>query len=107
MGQWQTIYCNMSNSPRTKTERVRHDRITSNAIKTVKSLKLDEMKKHGDELYDIHVAKEDNLINAYNDKRLKSKALIKQAKKIIKKRAEALVADPEAKVEAESEQVPA
>ena len=103
MSQWQTVYCNSSNSPKTKAERTKVDRIASNAIRNVKSLKIEELKKHGDELYDIHVAKEENLISAYNDKRLKSKALIKQAKKIIKKRAEGPVTDPEVKVEAESE----
>ncbi len=107
MGQWQTIYCNMSNSPRTKAERVRNDRITNNAIKTVKSLKLDEMKKHGDELYDIKVLHENALLDAYKEKRLKSKNLIKQAKKLIKKRAEAQPTDLEMKVEAESESTPA
>ena len=73
----------------TRWEKLRRDREWQRMIRNVKTLKLDEMKKHGDELYEIHLINEKALIDAFNDKRLKSKRLIKKAKKIIKKREEA------------------
>jgi hypothetical protein len=52
-------------------------------------MNLKDMKKHGDKVYDAYVANETSLIEAYNNKQLKSKNLIKKAKKIIKRREEA------------------
>ena len=43
-------------------------------------------KKFTDELYDQKKAREDSLVNAYNDKKLKSERLIKEAQNLIKKR---------------------
>lgn len=72
----------------TRWEKFRREEKARKIIRNVKTLKLDEMKKHGDELYEIHLVNEKALIDAFNDKRLKSKRLIKKAKKVIKRREE-------------------
>lgn len=81
----------------TKQEKIRRDKIAQKMIRNVKILKLNEMKKHGDDLYEIHLINEKALIDAFNDKKLKSKRLIKKAKKIIKMREEAAAKKAEQK----------
>lgn len=72
----------------TRWEKFKHEEKARKIIRNVKTLKLDEMKKHGDDLYEIHLVNEKALIDAFKDKKLKSKRLIKKAKKIIKRRKE-------------------
>ena len=43
-------------------------------------------KKFTDKLYNQKKAREDSLINAYNEKKLKSERLVKEAQNLIKKR---------------------
>ena len=85
----QVVYSNALISNGTRQEKFRRDRIADKMIKHVKTMDLKEMKKHGDEVYEIHINNETALIQAYNDKKLKSKGLIKKAKKAIKRREEA------------------
>ena len=99
---WQVVYTNALESLGTRQEQNRRIKKLDNAIKKIKPLKVDEMKKHGDELYEINLLKEDCLISAYNDKRLKSKALIKSAKKAIAKR-EKMATEDVSEVSAEAE----
>lgn len=84
----QIVYSNALISNGTKQEKFKRDRLAQKMIKTTTSMDLKKMKDHGDEAYEIFKRKEDCLIEAYNDKKLKSKNLIKQAKKIIKRREE-------------------
>lgn len=86
MSEWYVAYSNSLVSNGNLREKYNRDRIAQNMTKSMKSLKIEEMKKHGDEAYEVARATEDYLINGYNDKRLKSKALIKSAKKAIAKR---------------------
>lgn len=58
-------------------------------IRTVVTLSEDEMKKASNELYEARTIEEDNLIAAYDSKKLKSKRLIKQARNLKKLREEA------------------
>jgi hypothetical protein len=55
-------------------------------LRHVKKLSYDELKKEGDNLYLKKVNAEDHLVDAYNEKRVKSQVAIKQAKSIIAKR---------------------
>lgn len=73
----------------TREEKLRRDRIAQKMIKHVESMNLKEMKEHGDNVYAAYLANETSLIEAFNNKQLKSKNLIKKAKKIIKRREEA------------------
>ena len=59
------------------------DRNMNHLIDITPSLSLDNLKKEQDLLYKNEKIKEDNLIAAYKDKKLKSKRLIKKAESII------------------------
>lgn len=85
----QIVYTNALVSNGTRHEKLRNDRKAFNTIKHTNTMDLKDMKKHGDDAFEALKVKEDNLVEAYNDKRLKSKELIKQAKRIIKRREEA------------------
>ncbi len=80
------IFTNELVSEGTKREKFRQNRIAQNLKRNVEVLKLKEMKEHGDKLYDNFCANEEYLISGYKDKKLKSKKLIKQARKIIAQR---------------------
>lgn len=80
------IFTNELVSEGTKREKFRQNRIAQNLKRNVEVLKLPDMKKHGDELYDEFCANEDYLVSGYENKKLKSKKLIKQARKIIAQR---------------------
>ena len=82
---WQVVYTNALESLGTRQEQNRRIRKLDNVIKNMKPMKVEEMKQHGDDLYEINLLNENYLLSAYNDKKLKSKALIKNAKKIIAK----------------------
>ncbi len=56
------------------------------AIKLIQPMTIEQMKKAGDESYKVKVAREENLIAAYEAKKLKSEALIDEAKALIKER---------------------
>ena len=72
----------------TREEKLKRDRIAQKMIRHIESMNLKDMKKHGDDVYAAYLANETSLIEAFNNKQLKSKNLIKKAKKIIKKREE-------------------
>ena len=72
----------------TREEKLKRDRIAQKMIRHVESMNLKDMKKHGDDVYAAYLANETSLIEAFNNKQLKSKNLIKKAKKIIKRREE-------------------
>lgn len=55
-------------------------------IRSVISLSAEDLKAEGDKLYMDNIDAETNLVEAYKDKKLKSKAAIKKAKAIIAKR---------------------
>lgn len=59
-------------------------------IKNTKILSAIDLKKESDALYEKQINYENNLLEAFADKRLKSKALIKQALKIKKIKAKEL-----------------
>ena len=55
-------------------------------VKNVKTLTLDEMKKQTEVNFQEKKAREESLVQAYKDKKLKSKALIKEARALIKEK---------------------
>lgn len=67
--------------------RVRNDKGFENLIKNTKTMSVKELKDEAETLYLQKTWEEDKLITNYNEKKLKSKEAIKQAKKIIKFRA--------------------
>ena len=84
------------NFTRTKEDKKRSNKRFAKAIKKAEDARLKDpeqdikrLKKEGEDLYWKKREKEDRLIDAYNKKLLKSKTVIKEAKKIIKDRADA------------------
>lgn len=73
----------------TRQERVRRERKFNNAINNAKSITVEEMKKESEKLFDTKNAENVQLLQAFKDKKLKSKALIKKAKALKKKEKEA------------------
>ena len=73
----------------TRQERIRRERKFNNAINNAKSITVEEMKKESEKLCDAKNAENVQLLQAFKDKKLKSKALIKKAKALKKKEKEA------------------
>lgn len=80
-----TIY--KENNPKTKAEQQKASRKYKSLMAKTKTLPIIEIKKRSIELFNKNKAEEDNLLQAYEDKRLKSKKAIKQAIRIKKERA--------------------
>ena len=58
----------------------------SNAIRNTRILKYNELVEQSEKNEAAKIAREDQLVKAYEEKKLKSKALIKETQAIIKKR---------------------
>lgn len=76
-------------SAETAAQRRQRDRSFSNLIRNTKSLSVEDLKKQSDELYAKQRAEEDKLLQAFAEKKVKSKTAIKQALRIKKERAAA------------------
>ena len=81
-----TIY-SLKNSPETKEEQRRKSKLFKSMMSKIESLPVSEMKKRSVELYNKHKEEENKLLQAYEDKKLKSEKAIKQAIRIKKERA--------------------
>lgn len=69
------------------TQQKRHEeKKFSNAIRNEKTLKYEELVEQSVKREAAKTAREDQLVKAYEEKKLKSKALIKETQAIIKKR---------------------
>lgn len=80
-----TIY--KENSPKTKAEQQKASKKYRSLMAKTKTLPIVEIKKRSIELFNKNKAEEDSLLQAYEDKRLKSEKAIKQAIRIKKERA--------------------
>ena len=80
----ETIY-SLKNKPETLAERRRKTKIFNKMMKTP-TLTVMELRKRSVENYNKKKAEEDNLLQAYAEKRLKSEKAIKQAIRIKKER---------------------
>lgn len=76
-------------SAETAAQRRQRDKSFSNLIRNTKSLSVEDLKKQSDELYAKQRAEEDKLLQAFAEKKVKSKTAIKQALRIKKERAAA------------------
>lgn len=73
----------------TNAEKNRREKNFSQLIRNTKVKTGIQLNKESDELYAQKIAEEDSLLAAFEDKRLKSKKLIKQALRLKKERASA------------------
>ena len=81
MSKWTKIPT-VNDIPSSKKNSKIADRKAKNIIRNTKKLSYDDLVKENLALYDMKQAKEDSLLAAYEDKRLKSKELIKEAHKL-------------------------
>lgn len=84
---WTTFTFGEVTADTRSTQQKRYDeRKFSKAIKNTKTLKYFELVEQSEKRDAAKVANENQLVQAYNDKKLKSATLIKQAQAILKKR---------------------
>lgn len=75
MNNWKIIRNDTVHSSKKQLKMVKN-------FKNLKTMNAEELKEYGNELYNIKVAREDSLIAASDEKKLKSEALIAEVKKI-------------------------
>ena len=80
----ETIY-SLKNKPKTQAEKRKEAKSYKRLMSTTKTLSVADLKKQSKEFYKQNKEKEDNLLQAFEDKKLKSKNAIKQAIQIKKK----------------------
>ncbi len=86
--KWETISLS-TNIVEDSQERKKRVKKFDNIIRKIPSkVDVEVLGKENVALYEAHKAQEDNLLQAYLDKKLKSPALIKRAKQIKKARTE-------------------
>ena len=74
---------NLTKTGTKENEKLQRNLKIDTILRTTPSLKIDDLKEEGLKAYEEKVAKENKLIEAYNNKKLKSRKLIKQARHII------------------------
>lgn len=84
--KWKTIR-NDTSKKSTKEERVRQDRGFTNLINNTKTLSVKDLKTESKELYAAKIAEEDKLLEAFDNKKLKSGEAVRKALRIKKDRA--------------------
>lgn len=89
MSKWEKVMDNRIGGAGSKAEQVQRDRTFSKMSRALAHNKTVDLKKEGDEAFVVQKAREDSLVAAFGEKKLKSKALIKEAKAIIAKREKA------------------
>ena len=80
-----TIYSPIA--PETREERQRKTKRYNHLMATTETLSAKDLKKKSIEAYNENKEKENNLLQAYDDKKLKSENAIKQAIRLKKERA--------------------
>ena len=80
MGKWTTIYTNGTKSTKSDAEKRAADKVVNRMLRNTVKKNAVEMKKESDARYEEKVARETSLLAAYDAKKLKSPALIKEAK---------------------------
>lgn len=79
----------LENTSVSKNETKGKEQKVNRILKNVKSKSYEELKKDADAAYEVAEARKASLLQAYEDKKLKSKALIKEAQAIKKEQAKA------------------
>jgi hypothetical protein len=85
---------------KTREERMRRDHKAQVMIKNVKSEKLEKLEENAEKDFIAAEDRKRNLLAAYDEKKLKSKALIKQARNIKSRKAAAAMKKVAERVEA-------
>lgn len=88
MGKWTTVFTNATKDTRTDAQKRAANKAVNKMLRNTASKSVADMKKESDALYEAQVAREDSLLAAYEEKKLKSATLIKEAKGIVAARKE-------------------
>jgi len=86
---WTLIYTNADTTTETRAEKVRKARKIDNTIRNMKSPTADQLKRESEFTYEVKTLEEEKLLRAFDEKKVKSKAAIKQALRIKRERAAA------------------
>lgn len=86
MSKWEKVMDNKIGGASSKAERVKKDRTFNRMMSFNKESDSAALKKEGDTMYLLKQTREDNLVAAFENKKLKSKTLIKEAKKLVAER---------------------
>ena len=86
MSKWEKVMDNKIGGAGSKAEQIQKNRAFNKMSRALAHNKTVDLKKEGDEAFAAQKAREDSLVAAFGEKKLKSKALIKEAKTIIAKR---------------------
>lgn len=78
-----------TNTNFSKTDSSKKNRNARHMTDTMRSKSYEDLKKAADKAYEVEEVRKTNLLQAYEDKKLKSKTLIKEAQGIKKERAKA------------------
>lgn len=89
MSKWEKVMDNRIGRAGSNAEQIQRNRTFSKMSRALAHNKTIDLKKEGDEAFIAQKAREDSLVAAFGEKKLKSKALIKEAKAIIAKREKA------------------
>ena len=81
MSKWEVVFSNKGTVNSNVASLVTHTKLN-----TVKSKSVPELKKESEKLFAAKIEKENSLVAAYEENKLKSKALIKEGKRIKAKR---------------------
>lgn len=80
MGKWTTIYTNGAKSTKSDADKRAAEKVANRVLRNTVRKSAVDMKKESDARYEAKVAREASLLAAYDAKKLKSPALIKEAK---------------------------
>ena len=96
---WTTIYTNADKTTENTRVKINRAHKFDNVIKSIKTPTYEELKREFDQIYEAKCAEDEYLLQGFDQKKLKSKKLVKQALKLKKEREKA--AAKEAKKAAE------
>ena len=89
MSKWEKVMDNKIGGAGSKAEQIQRNRAFNKMSCALAHNKTVDLKKEGDEAFAAQKTREDSLVAAFSEKKLKSKTLIKEAKAIIAKREKA------------------
>lgn len=76
---WKTIYTNADTTVENERVKINRNHHFNTTIKTTKTPTLDQLKREFEFAYEVKTLEENRLMQGFDDKKLKSKALIKRA----------------------------
>lgn len=86
---WTTIYTNADKTTENTRVKINRSHKFDNTIRATKTPTLDQLKREFDYAYEVKCLEDARLMDGFDQKKLKSKKLVKQALKLKKEREKA------------------